>query len=84
MLAVKQRPDQPLVIGDVIVYVRPDGADVHVSIDAPRSVNIRRGDLVEQDLDRAGYKRVGPDRWQSYRGPILTTRQALAVVGALG
>lgn len=84
MLAFKQHDNEPLVIGNAVIVIVRDGDGFKVCVDAPRSVQVKRGDIVLADLEEAGYASKGHNSWADYTGKLHTTYQALAKIGKLG
>lgn len=84
MLKLTQKLGEPLRVGNAIIYItaKPNVSDaVCVAIDAPRSMEVMRDDVVIRELERAGFERDADyaDRWIGSTGKIYSTREALAL-----
>jgi len=51
MLILMRRENEDIVIGDdiVIKVMKIKGKQVHIGIEAPRTINIRRGELLAEE-----------------------------------
>lgn len=90
MLNFAQRVNEPLIIGDSVIFIRqkihPHSNKVYddifdVSVDAPREIKVYRDDLVHRELSARGFMRVGHNIWRR-NGVNFSVRQAVEAIRA--